>query len=250
MGLRGWGRRRRATSRWGQGRQGPLPAGRAGASPVGDRSGDHARVGFRSGRLAGVPRAPESGPGRREAETVWEGGRRAGRRSPARDSAAHLQGPAQQPTSAGEPEGHARPLATQPPPTHRRLRGRADAGGPAGAHSPQQEERGPRSAPETPRSRAGSAAGTTGKREERPRPAWAEAEPAPTHQPPGRLRPPQCRQTLARTQDSPGSDPRWAGREAKGAGPALDSLWLVNTPHLTLETLKRGQEPPLQPAQA
>ena len=43
---------------------------------------------------------------------------------------------------------------------------------------------------------------------------------------------------------APGSDPRWAGREAKHAGPALDSLRLVNKPHLTLETLTRGWDPP------
>ena len=37
------------------------------------------------------------------------------------------------------------------------------------------------------------------------------------------------------------------GRDGEDAGPTLSSLWFVNKPHSTLETLKWGPDPPLQP---
>lgn len=190
-----------------------------------------------------APRPCWVDPGQQEAETVWEGGRHTGRRSPVPHGAPHLQGPARQPTSAGESKGQtplprtgptARNTAPHPHTTVCRA-GPAPAGlrvqtGTAGGARSQENCRdaelqgGQRGCLKTHRSPGprGSA------RRKLAAPGQRLSQHPPTSTQDGSGHSADRRSQGRRT--APGSDPRWAGREAKHTGPALGSLRLMNKP--------------------
>ena len=243
----------------------PLPAGWTGASPRGDRLGDGCE-----GRtpqqpsVAGVPRAPAGWTQDSERQ------RQSGRAGDAQEGGAlhpteppTFRAPHGSPPLQESPRGRLHcPGQDRPPATPPRIhtppsagQGQTPAGlrvqaGTAGGARSQENCRdaevqgGQRGCLKTHRSPGpqGSA------RRELAAPGQRPSQRPPTSSLDGSGHSADRCSQGRRT--APGSDPRWAGREAKHAGPALDSLRLVNKPHLTLETLTRGWDPPRQPTEA
>lgn len=236
---------RRATSRWGQGGQVPLPAGWTGASPRGDRLGDscEGRTPQRPS-VAGVPLAPAG----------WtqdsKRRRQSGRAGDTQEGGALY--PTEPPTFR-DPHGS--------PPLQESPRGRLHCPGqarlpvtPPRIHTPPSAGQG--QTPAGLRVQTGTAGGA--RSQENCRDAELQGGQRgclKTHRSPGprgsarrKLAAPGQRLSQhppTSTQDgsghsadrcsqgrrtAPGSDPRWAGREAKHTGPALGSLRLVNKP--------------------